>query len=105
MARLVLKPMKSIKALPTQLAVTAILASIIAFTPPVFVNRLAFNRAFMNYIKNPTAENGATLKAERAINERVVLTTHLEVFGLAFVLLNAGWFLFRRRRPQPSENA
>ena len=97
--------MKSIKGLPPQLAVTAILASIIALTPPVFVNRLAFNRAFMNYIKNPTAENEATLKAERAINERVVLTTHLAVFGLAFASLNVGWFLFRRRRPKSSANA
>lgn len=88
-----------------QFVMTALLAAILAFVPPVFLHRQAFDRAFMNYEKNPTAENEATLKAEQAINKREVLTTHLEACGLVFALLNVGWFLFRRRALKSSANA
>lgn len=88
-----------------QFVLTTLLAAILAFVTPVFVHRQAFDRAFMNYEKSPTAENEATLRAEKAINGREVLTTHLEAFGLVFALLNVGWTLFRRSTPKSSANA
>jgi hypothetical protein len=95
-AKLNSRGMKNIGNLPKQLGITAVLAAILAFTPPVFVNRQAFNRALDNYLKNPSAENDATLKAERAINQRQAFTMHLAAFGFLFAFLNAGWFLFHR---------
>jgi len=65
---------------------------------PVYVDRKAYAKAVVNHAKNPSAENEAVFRAERAQNQRIALTTHLEAAGFLVVLVNAGWFLIRKWR-------
>jgi hypothetical protein len=76
--------------------ITALLATALAFVPPVFVHRTEFTKAVRDYVKNPNSENDAILKIERAKNERIALRTHIEAAGVLFVLMNACYFVTRR---------
>jgi hypothetical protein len=71
--------------------VSALLAILLSFVVPVFVNRRDFTRAVSEYARNPTAENEAIMERERAENRRIALITHLEAAGVLFVLINLGW--------------
>jgi len=82
--------------LPAQLVITALLATVVAFAIPVFVDRQEYTRAVTNYVKNPSPENDALLRVEGAKSRRISFTTHLEASGVLFILMNAGWFLVCR---------
>ena len=88
--------MRRIGRLPAQLLMTVVLATAVAFAIPVFVDRREYTKAVVDYVKNPNPENDATLRAERAKNQRVVLRTDLVAAGVLFVLMNAGYFVARR---------
>ena len=90
--------MRRIGRLPKQLVITAVLATALAFVTPVFVHRNEYNKAVVDYAKNPNTENGATLRVERAKNQRVILRTHIVAASVLFVLMNAGYFVARRAR-------
>jgi len=87
-----------------QLAITAALA-LAAGSMPVFIHRSAFDQAFMNWRKNPTNANVATVERERRKNEEAARHAQMEIGFTAFVLLNGAWILasagnaFGRRRP------
>jgi len=72
-------------------AVSAVLATLLSFLVPVFVNRRDFTRAVHEYTRNPTAENEAIMERERSENRRIAWITHLEAAGVLFVLINLGW--------------
>jgi len=96
--------MKPIVRLLARIGILAALAAILSFAIPVFVHRNAFNRAVVAYVNNPSAENNAILLKERAENQRVVRTMHLEATGVLFVLMNLGWFLIHKwpgKSPSP----
>jgi len=76
--------------------ITAALATALAFVFPVFVHSNEFTKAVTEYVKNPSSENDAILRVERAKNQRIVLRTHIEAAGVIFVLMNAGYFVTRR---------
>ncbi len=78
-----------------QLAVTAILAFVVAICTPVFVHRRDFV-AFSQWRQNQTAENTALLNTQVQKNQWVVLRFELAAGGIVFVALNAGWLLTRR---------
>jgi hypothetical protein len=82
--------------LPMQLGITAVLATVLSFVVPVFVDRHEYAKAVVDFVKNPNSENDAVLKAERVKNQRMALETHLVAAGVLFVLMNAGCFLVRR---------
>src|SRR5229473_8030642 len=88
--------MRRIGRLPTQLLITTVLATALAFAIPVFVDRHEYTKAVVDYVKNPNSENDATLRVQRAKNQRVVLRTDLVAAGVLFVLMNAGCFVVRR---------
>jgi DTW domain-containing protein YfiP len=95
--------MKPVLRLPVQIGITTALAVVLSFAIPVSVDRRAYARAVVNYVNNPSAENEAILSDERAQNQRIVRTTHLEAAGLLVVLMNTGWFLIRKwPRKSPS---
>ena len=76
---------------------SAILAGLLSFLVPVFVDRRDFTKAVHEYTKNPTAENEATMERERAKNERVANVTHFEAAAVLFVLISVVWFVLLRR--------
>jgi hypothetical protein len=82
-----------------QLGITAVLATVLSFVVPVFIDRHEYAKAVVDYVKNPNSENDATLILERAKNQRIALKTHVEAAGVIFVLMNAGWFLVKRSKP------
>jgi hypothetical protein len=84
--------------LPAQLVLTAALATVLSFVVPVFVDRHEYAKAVIDYAKNPSSENDATLQLERTKNQRIALETHVVAAGIFFVLMNAGCFLVRRAR-------
>jgi hypothetical protein len=88
--------MRRIARLLAQLVITAVLATALAFLPPVFVHRHEYAKAVTDYVKNPSPENDAILRVERAKNQRIKLRTHVEAAGVLFVLVNAGCFVARR---------
>ena len=88
--------MTRIARLPMQLGITAVLATVLSFVVPVFVDRHEYAKAVVDYVKNPNSENDAVLKAERVKNQRMALETHFVAAGVLFVLMNAGCFLVRR---------
>ena len=88
--------MRRIGRLPLQLGITAVLATVLSFVVPVFVDRHDYAKAVVDYFKNPNSENDAVLKAERAKNRRVALETNIVAAGVLFVLINAGCFLVGR---------
>ena len=88
--------MKLIGRLCVQLLITAVLATALAFAPPVFVHRKEYTKAVRDYVENPNSENDAMLRVERAKNQRIALKTHIEAAGVLFVLMNAGWFVAGR---------
>jgi len=88
--------MKRIGSFPAQLLITALLSTALAFAIPVFVDRHEYAKAVVDHVKNPNSENDATLKAERAKNQRLALRTNLVVAGVLFVGMNAGCFVARR---------
>jgi len=53
-----------------------VLATVLSFVVPVFVDRHEYAKAVMDYVKNPNSENDAVLKAERVKNQRMALETH-----------------------------
>jgi hypothetical protein len=79
-----------------QLGITAVLATVLSFVVPVFVDRHEYAKAVVDYVKNPNSENDAVLKAERAKNQRIALEAHIVAAGVLFVLMNAGCFLVGR---------
>ena len=78
--------MKRIGSFPVQLLITALLSTVFAFAIPVFVDRHEYAKAVVDHVKNPNSENDATLKAERAKNQRVVLRADLVAAGVLFAL-------------------
>jgi hypothetical protein len=53
--------MRHIARLPAQLVITAMLATVLSFITPVFVDRHEYAKAVVDNIKNPNSENDATL--------------------------------------------
>ena len=90
--------MRRIVSLPMQLAITAVLATVLSFVVPVFVDRHEYAKAVVDHVKNPNPENDAVLKVERAKNQRFALETQVVAAGVLFVLMNAGCFLVGRCR-------
>jgi hypothetical protein len=85
-----------------QFAITAVLATALSFAVPVFVDRHEFTTAVSNYVKNPSPNNEAILRVAKAKNQRVALVTHLVAAGVLFILMNAGWYLVRRKSATPA---
>ena len=79
--------------LAAQLGITAVLAAVLSFVVPVFVDRHEYAKAVVDYVKNPNSENDAILRLERTKNQRIALRTHIVAAGVLFVLMNAGCFL------------
>jgi hypothetical protein len=79
-----------------QLAITAMLALVVAICMPVFVHRRDFDVAFSQWRKNQTAENSGRLNVQARKTQWVVLRVELAAGVIVFVALNAGWFLTRR---------
>jgi hypothetical protein len=69
------------------------------------LHRNEYSSAVVNYTRNASPENEATLKAESAKNQQVVLRTHLWGAVFLFVLMNLGWFLVRRWSAKSSDTA
>jgi|ERR1700694_1482767 len=88
--------MRRIARMPGQLGITAVLATILSFAVPVFVDRHEYARAVVDYVKNPNSENDAILRLERTKNQRIALRTHIVAAGVLFVLMNAGCLLVGR---------
>jgi hypothetical protein len=88
--------MKSI----ARLALTAVIATTVAFATPVFVDRVDYTRAVANYAKNSNPENDAAFRIETAKNERIQLLVRLSVAGFLFLSTNAIWVAARRRAGQ-----
>jgi hypothetical protein len=84
--------------LSLQLGITAVLATVLSFVVPVFVDRHEYAKAVVDYVKNPNSENDATLMLERTKNQRIALKTHVVAAGVIFILVNAGCFLVRRSK-------
>jgi hypothetical protein len=82
--------------LTAQVGITAVLATVLAFVVPVFVDRHEYAKAVMDNIKNPNSENDATLRIERAKTQRIALEIHVVAAGVLFVLMNAGLLLVKR---------
>lgn len=82
--------------LSKQLAITAVLATALAFVIPVLVHRNQYAKAVVDYVKNPNSENAAALRVERGKNHMVALRTHIVAAGVFFVLINLGYFAARR---------
>ena len=78
--------MTRFSSLPAQLGITAVLATVLSFATPVFVDRQEFTKAVVNYSKNPSADNDAILRIESAKNQRISLTTHIEASGSSLCL-------------------
>jgi len=78
--------MRRLGRLPAQLLITTVLSTALAFAIPVFVDRHEYAKAVVDYVKNPNPENDATLRAERAKNQRLVLRTDLVAAGVLFIL-------------------
>jgi len=97
--------MRGIARLPAQLVITAVLATSLSFAIPVFVDRHEYAKAVSNYVKNPSSDNDAILRVERAKNQRIVLRTHVADAGVLFVLMNAVWFLVVRWSARSSKTA
>jgi len=73
-----------------------VLATALAFVPPVFVHRKGFAKAVADYVKNPNTENDAILRVERAKNQEIAFRTHIEAASVFFVLMNAAYFALGR---------
>ena len=82
--------------LSKQLAITAVLATALAFVTPVLVHRNQYAKAVVDYVKNRNSENEAALRVERHKNHMVALRTHIVAAGVFFVLINLGYFAARR---------
>ena len=80
-----------------QMGIVALLAAVLSFSIPVFVDSHQFAEVARNYTKNPDAENAAILRDESSKKNRIALTTHLEIFAVLFISLNAVWFWRRHR--------
>jgi hypothetical protein len=87
------------------LGITAVLATVLSFAMPVFVDRHEYAKAIVDYVKNPNSENGAVLRIERTKNQRVALTAHIAAAGVLFVLMNVGCFLAGRWSARSSKTA
>jgi hypothetical protein len=73
--------------------ITAVLATVLSFVVPVFVDRHEYAKAVVDYTKNPNSENDAILRGERAKNQGIALRSHVVAAGVLFVLMNAGCFV------------
>jgi len=82
--------------LTAQVGITAVLATVLSFVVPVFVDRNDYAKAVMDNVKNPDSENDATLSIERAKTQRMALEIHVVAAGVLFVMMNAGLLLVKR---------
>jgi uncharacterized membrane protein YraQ (UPF0718 family) len=73
--------------------VTLVVAVVLAFCIPVFVDSHEYTRAVYNWTENPSVENRAMVTEETAKRDRIALITHLAAVGLFFALTNAGWLV------------
>lgn len=80
------------------LGITLIIAILIAWAIPPFVDRRDFVAAVNNYEKIPTLENEVALAREYDENRRTGLLIRLGVGSLVFVVLNVGWVLVTKKR-------
>jgi hypothetical protein len=87
------------------LGITAVLATVLSFVIPVFVDRHEYAKAVVDYGENPNSENGAILRVERTKNQRIALRTHIVAAGVLFVLMNAGCFVVGRWSARSSKTA
>jgi hypothetical protein len=88
--------MTGIGRLTAQLGITLVLATVLSFALPVFVDRPDYARAVSNYAKNPSPDNGKILRLESGTNQQAQLKTRIAACGLLFFGLNAVWFLVAR---------
>jgi hypothetical protein len=89
--------MPNIARTATQLAVTAALAAALSLAVPVFSDRREYVDAAFNYAKNPSPENEAILRVERAKNQHPIMVSRVTAAGVLFILMNTGWWLVKRR--------
>jgi hypothetical protein len=97
--------MKSPRSQNLQMAITAVIAVIVAFWPSLFIDRHAYLVAVFNYAMNPTVQNDAIMKVQAGINGRAAFETRFVAFASVFALLNVVWLLFRRTIQSPSDRA
>ena len=90
--------MKSVRRVLPQFGITLVLAILIALPVTPFVDRRDEAVAVMEYLKNPSMENGGRLAAEHAKTRRAMLLTRIGIGTLAFVIMNIGWVLVSRNR-------
>jgi hypothetical protein len=85
-----------------QIAVTAALSLVLSFAIPVFVDRHAYAKAFMEYERNPSVENKTVYEREGTINRQIAIRTQLAVAGFMFVFLNGACFLVKYLQRTPA---
>jgi hypothetical protein len=81
-----------------QIAITATLAALLAFSVPAFVDRREYTAAVRQTLKNPSPENDATLRCEAEKRTQLAFITKLSGTALLFLLLNTGWLIAVRLR-------
>jgi hypothetical protein len=79
-----------------QIAITSVLALIVAICTPVFVHRHDFEVALTRWMKDQSTENLAISEEEARKNMRDGVMAQIVTGCVAFLLLNGGWFLVRR---------
>jgi hypothetical protein len=58
----------------------------------VFVHRRAFDRAVLEWVRNPTPATKATLEAEQRENRRIALRDQAIGTVVLFIVFNSVWF-------------
>jgi hypothetical protein len=79
-----------------QFGITAILSAFLAFAVPVFVDRDEYTKAFEKYLRDPSADNEANMRAEGAKNGLIELTIRSGALAITFVSMNAVCLLASR---------
>lgn len=79
-----------------QVATTAALSSVLAFSVPTIVDRSDYAAAVSQMVKNPSPENEAVLQREAAKNKHEAFLAEAYAAGILFFLLNAGWIFVSR---------
>ena len=88
--------MKRTKRISIQVATTAALSLLLAFSVPTIVDRRDYAAAVSQMVKNPSPENEAVLQREAAKNRHEVFVADAYAVGILFLLLNAGWIFVSR---------
>jgi hypothetical protein len=86
-----------------QLGIVALLAAVLSFSIPIFVDSHQFAESAANYARNPNPENAAVLRGESSKKSRIALTTHLQISAVLFIALSAGWLCWRHRASSAPE--